>query len=133
MSTVEHIFETEDLHPIDIVETLAEHNAWDFDRVSDEQIAMVIEGSWRSYSVSLAWSAHDEVLRLICTLKMMVFRYGLNLAGGAVASADQITDMMQNAVVACERYYPAFQLVCWGDSTPQDAMGIAIAEAYGRA
>jgi len=167
MSTVEHIFETEDLHPIDIVETLAEHNAWDFDRVSDEQIAMVIEGSWRSYSVSLAWSAHDEVLRLICTFemdppdekmpallealdlvndrswcgaftlwreqKMMVFRYGLNLAGGAVASADQITDMMQNAVVACERYYPAFQLVCWGDSTPQDAMGIAIAEAYGRA
>jgi len=167
MSTVEQYISTDELHPIDIVETLAEHNEWDFDRVSDEQIAMAIEGSWRTYSLSLAWSAHDEVLRLICTFdmdppegklpelyealdlandktwtgaftlwreqKLMVFRYGLNLSGGAVASPEQITDMVRNAIVGCERFYPAFQLVCWGDSAPIEAMEIAIAEAYGRA
>lgn len=167
MSTVEQFLTTDEIHPIDIVETLAEHNEWDFDRISDEQIAMAIEGSWRTYSLSLAWSAHDEVLRLICTFdmdppadkrptlyealdlandkmwtgaftlwraqKLMVFRYGLNLNGGAVATPEQITDMVSNAVIACERFYPAFQLVCWGDSSPQDAMDIAIQEAYGRA
>ena len=31
----------DDIHPIDIVETLAEHHDWDFDRVAEDQIAMV--------------------------------------------------------------------------------------------
>ena len=34
----------DDLHPIDVVETLAEHHSWEFDRVTDDQIAMAIEG-----------------------------------------------------------------------------------------
>ena len=50
-------FSTEDLHPIDIVETLAEHHEWDFDRVADDQIAMAVEGQWRMYSITLAVSA----------------------------------------------------------------------------
>ena len=28
----------EDLHPIDIVENIAEHYEWDFDRIADDQI-----------------------------------------------------------------------------------------------
>ena len=63
MSTVERDLLTEDIHPIDIVETLAERHDWDFDRVTDDQIAMAIEGVWRTYSLTLAWSAHDETLR----------------------------------------------------------------------
>ncbi len=63
-------FTTEDLHPIDIVETLAEHRAWEFDRVTDDQIAMAVEGQWRTYSLTLAWSPQDETLRLICTFEM---------------------------------------------------------------
>ena len=42
MSLSEDYAAMEDLHPIDIVETLAEHHAWEFDRVTDDQIA------WRS-------------------------------------------------------------------------------------
>lgn len=158
---------TDDFHPIDIVEHLAEHHEWDFDRVADDQIAMIIDGSWANYTLSLAWHPHDETLRMICTFdldppdnclprlfealnsandkcwsgaftlwqeqKMMVFRYGLNLAGGAAASALQIEDVVSLAVGSCERFYPAFQLVCWGDTEPQEAMTIAMAEAYGRA
>lgn len=60
----------EDLHPIDIVETLAAHRDWDFDRVAENQIAMAVEGTWRTYSLSLAWSHHDETLRLICSFEM---------------------------------------------------------------
>jgi hypothetical protein len=63
----------------------------------------------------------------------MVYRYGLVLAGEQVASPDQIATMIRAAVMASERYYPAIQLVTWADHDPADAMGIAMAEAYGRA
>ncbi len=70
MSLSEQYLEVDDLHPIDIVETLATHHDWEFDRVADDQIAMAIEGQWRTYSVTLAWSAYDETLRMICTVDM---------------------------------------------------------------
>jgi hypothetical protein len=41
--------------------------------------------------------------------------------------------MIGAAVMSCERFYPAFQLVTWGGRTPAEAMQIAISEAYGRA
>ena len=70
MSLSEDFLQTEELHPIDIVEHLAEHHEWDFDRVADDQIAMAVEGQWRTYSITLAWSEADETLRLICTFEM---------------------------------------------------------------
>lgn len=167
MSLSEQYIETDDIHPIDIVETIATHHDWDFDRVADDQIAMAIEGQWRTYSVTLAWSSYDETLRMICTFDMeppeeslpklyetlnlandkcwagafsywhaqrlMVYRYGLVLAGEQLASPEQIGCMVETAVLAAERYYPAFQLACWGNSTPSEAMQVAIAESYGRA
>ena len=60
----------EDIHPIDLVEDLAEFNDWDFDRIADDQIAMAVEGQWRTYSVTLAWSGLDETLRMICSFEM---------------------------------------------------------------
>jgi len=60
----------EDIHPIDLVEDLAEFNDWDFDRIADDQIAMAVEGQWRTYSVTLAWSGIDETLRMICSFEM---------------------------------------------------------------
>ena len=65
--------------------------------------------------------------------KMMVWRYGLCLAGGQVAGAEQIDRLISSAVLAAERCYPAFQLAVWGDRSPAEAMKVAIAEAYGRA
>ncbi|SMO64464.1 YbjN domain-containing protein [Ruegeria faecimaris] len=160
-------FLEEDLHPIDIVEHLAEHHDWDFDRIGDDQIAMAVEGQWRTYSITLAWSNYDETLRMVCSFemeppearetelyellnkmndqcwagaftywanqKLMVYRYGLVLAGGQMASPEQIDTMITAAVLSAERYYPAIQLVTWGNRTPEDAMQVAIAEAYGRA
>jgi hypothetical protein len=167
MSISEDFLSSDEMHPIDIVETLAEHHEWEFDRVTDDQIAMAVEGQWRTYSLTLAWSAQDETLRLICTFemeppegklgglldvinrcndmvwtgaftywteqKLMVWRYGLLLSGGQYASTEQIDRLIASAVMAAERFYPAFQLVGWGDKSPADAMKVAIAEAYGRA
>jgi hypothetical protein len=157
----------EDIHPIDIVEHIAADHDWDFDRVGDDQIAMAVEGQWRTYSITLAWSGYDETLRMICTFeleppedklpglfqlmnemndqcwagaftywaeqKLMVYRYGLVLAGGQTATPEQIDTMISAAVVSAERYYPAIQLMVWGNRTPREAMQVAIAEAYGRA
>lgn len=69
MSLIEQSFSTE-IHPIDLCEHLCEHNDWEFDRVADDQIAMAVEGQWRTYSITLAWSDYDETLRLICTFEM---------------------------------------------------------------
>ncbi len=157
----------DDLHPIDVVESLASENAWDFDRLTEDQIAMQVEGQWRSYALTLSWSAQDEVLRLIVTFEMdppaarmdalhdllnrvndqvwtgaftywrdqrlMVWRYGLVLNGGQIAGPEQVDRMIGSAIMAAERFYPAFQLTCWGDEAPEAAMQVAIAEAYGRA
>ena len=167
MSLAEDLMLDDDLHPIDLVETLASDHQWEFDRVTDNQIAMAVEGMWRTYSLTLAWSPSDETLRLICTFdldppadrlppvyetmnlandqvwdggftfwskqRLMVWRYGLVLAGDAVASAEQVDRMISNALLGCERFYPSFQLVAWGNSSPAAALDIALGEAYGRA
>jgi hypothetical protein len=41
--------------------------------------------------------------------------------------------MINAAVLSAERFYPAFQLVVWGNRPTQEALQVAIAEAYGRA
>ncbi len=167
MASITQEFLAADPHPIDIVEHVAELHRWEFDRVADDQIAMAVEGQWRGYSITLAWSDSDETLRLICTFEMdppegtlnglyevlnrtndicwsgaftyweaqrlMVYRYGLILSGGQVAGAEQVDVMIRAAVAACERFYPAFQMVTWGENSAQDAMRVAIAEAYGHA
>lgn len=167
MRAVEHDLSTEDLHPIDLVETLAERREWEFDRVGEDQIAMAVEGAWRTYSLSLHWSGHDEMLKLVSSFDLappkrrlpelyrtldktndqlwggafslwleqglMIYRYGLVLAGGGTATAGQVEHMLHAAVEASERFYPAFQMVCWGGSKAEEALEIAISRAYGRA
>lgn len=165
MSLSEHVID--DPHPIDLVETLAERHDWEFDRLGEDQIAMAVDGSWRTYALTLAWSDRDAVLRLLASFemdppvdrlpemyallnaanedywsgafcywtdqKLMTFRTGLLLSGGQIAAAEQVTSMIAGALGAMERFYPAFQLVGWGNSTAGAARQVALAEAYGRA
>jgi hypothetical protein len=167
MALTDHFLDSDDTHPIDVVEHLAAHHDWEFDRIAEDQIAMAVEGQWRTYAITLAWSAQDQTLRLICTFemeppearmgalyeilnrindlcwagsmtwwaeqRMMVYRYGLILAGEQIAAPEQVDTMIRAAVQACERYYPALQLVTWAERSPADALQVAIAEAYGRA
>lgn len=157
----------DDIHPIDIVQNIATHQDWEFQRIADDKIAMAVVGQWRTYSITLAWSDYDETLRLICTFEMeppvdslpalyetlnevndqcwaggftywqeqalMVYRYGLILSGEQIASPEQIDTMISAAVLSAEKYYPAFQLVVYGNRSPKEALQVAIAEAYGRA
>ena len=65
--------------------------------------------------------------------KLMLYRYGLVLSGGQMATPEQVDAIVQAAVSNCERYYPAIQLMVWGERPAKEAMQVAIAEAYGRA
>ena len=167
MSALELYLSNDSVHPIDIVETLAANHDWDFDRIGEDQIAMVIQGQWRSYALTLALSPEEDMLRLICTFEMdppetalpalyetvsrandmvwsgafsfwdsqrlMVWRYALLLGVDQTAEIDQIDRMIHSAVIASERFYPAFQLVSWADHSPQSALDLALAEAVGHA
>ncbi len=159
--------EMDDLHPIDLVQSLAQSREWIFERTHDDQIAVVVEGLWQQYAISLVWSEPNETLRLVCSFEFappenrfpalyetlnlandrcwsgaftywhdqqsMAFIYGLNLAGGAVASPEQVDEVLRISVATCEKLYPAFQLVSWGDARPVEALEMAIVEGYGRA
>lgn len=167
MSATEFYLTNDPVHPIDIVETLAADHDWDFDRMGEDQIAMVVEGQWRSYALTLALSPEEDMLRLICTFEMdppeaalpslyetvsrandmvwsgafsfwseqrlMVWRYGLLLGADQTAEVDQIDRMIRSALIAAERFYPAFQLVSWAEHSPQAALDLALAEAVGHA
>lgn len=167
MAFAERFVVSDDTHPIDIAEGLAARHAWEFDRLADDQIAVVVEGQWRNYSLTLAWSAREDMLRLVCTFdfdppaagmealhealnlandqvwegsfvfwapqRLMVWRYGLVLPSEAAAEPAQIDHMIRAAVEESERFYPAFQLACWGDVAPSAALDIALGRAYGRA
>lgn len=167
MAAVEQYLPETDVHPIDIVETMAEQAEWEFDRVGEDQIAVAVEGVWRTYSLSLIWSRHDDMLRLISSFelnppeerlaefhrllnlvndkvwggsftlwreeKILAYRSGLTLAGGAHATPEQIEAMVLTAIGLSERFYPAFQLVGWSDEDAETAAGIAIDQAFGTA
>ena len=64
---------------------------------------------------------------------LMVYRYGLILSGGALATPEQIDAMMRASVTMCEQFYPAFQLVAWGDECAEVALAMAMSDAVGRA
>ena len=166
MSRIPEFIDPTELHSINIAEDLAVAREWEHDRVTEDQIALAIEGQWRTYSLTLAWSSQDETLRLICTFecewptqiqelysllnlvndkvwtgaftywsdqKLMVWRYGLLLSGDQIVMPEQVDDMIASAVMACERFYPAFQLAGWGGHTAADAIRVVVSDGHGRA
>lgn len=166
MALTDHFYDNDD-HPIDVVEQLALSHDWPADRMDEDHVVITVEGQWRNYTVTMAWSEPDRMLRLILTFEMeppahretalyealnhandrcwsgnftwwadqrlMTYRYALNLAGYQDVTFEQVDTMMGAAVAACERFYPAFQLVTWAERTPSDAMGVAISEVAGTA
>lgn len=64
---------------------------------------------------------------------LVMFRQSLFLAGGAEASATQCESIIDIAVDACERYYPAFQYVVWAGKSAREALAAVMFETQGEA
>ena len=64
---------------------------------------------------------------------VIMFRHALLLAGGAELNGKQCEAVLTSAVMACERYYQAFQFVVWAGKTGREALDTAMIETRGEA
>ncbi len=97
-------------------------------RVSDEKlkaayelVAMVNEQMWLGHFD--VWSNGGVLL----------YRHGAMLGDDGLLSLDQAQALVETAVEECDRFYPAFQFVLWGDKAPRDALDSALVDAAGEA
>ena len=61
-----------DIHPVDMIEHVAAHNSWEFERSSDDEINLTVAGVWTDYNISLSWMEDFEALHLACAFDMKV-------------------------------------------------------------
>ena len=64
---------------------------------------------------------------------MLLYRHGALLGDDGMLSLDQAQALVENAIDECDRFYPAFQFVLWGDKTPRDALDAAMVDVGGEA
>ena len=155
------------INPLDTVEQVVASRSWPFDRVGDDELTIVVAGTWCDYHLSFTWCDDLEALQLACAFDMKVpapkrrevhsllalanerlwighfdlwsddqvllYRHGLLLQGGATPNADQCETLIQLAVEACERFYPAFQFVVWGGKNAEEAVAASMFDCVGEA
>ncbi|MBX9822542.1 YbjN domain-containing protein [Afipia birgiae] len=76
------------------------------------------------------WIGHFDVW---LTTGSIMYRQALILPGGMTASPAQCELMLEGALHACERYYPALQFVVWAGKTAAEAMTAAMFDTAGEA
>lgn len=64
---------------------------------------------------------------------VLLYRHGLMLGTDGLLSLDQAQTAVEAAIDECDRFYPAFQFVLWGDKTPAEALASAMVDAAGEA
>lgn len=64
---------------------------------------------------------------------LLLFRHGSLLPSNGLLGVDQAQTMIDVALDECERFYPVFQFIIWGDKTPEEAIASALVETHGEA
>lgn len=64
---------------------------------------------------------------------VLLYRHGLMLGDDGLLSIGQAQATIEAAVDECDRFYPAFQFILWGDKSPADALASAMVDAAGEA
>lgn len=65
-------YETETSNPLDRVERLAEARHWAFDRSTQSEVTMRIEGGWSDLSVSMCWRDDLETLHVAAAFDVKI-------------------------------------------------------------
>lgn len=76
------------------------------------------------------WLGHFD---LVAQERTLMFRHTVPLRGASGLSPEQLEDLVDTAVAACERFYPAVQLVIWGGRGVADALAVAQMDTAGEA
>lgn len=64
---------------------------------------------------------------------VLLYRNGTMLGDDGLLSLAQAQALVEIAVDECDRFYPAFQFVLWGDKSPAEALDAAMVDALGEA
>jgi hypothetical protein len=90
-------------------------------KVAYELLAMINEQLWLGHFD--IWSQGGVLL----------YRHGLMLGEEGLLSLSMAQLAVEAAVSECDRFYPAFQFVLWGDKNPREALDAALVDAAGEA
>src|ERR1700750_2734242 len=71
MSMLEGIIDSTN-HPLAVVEDIAAHNNWSFERSGEDEITIVSKGEWTDYQLSFTWMSEIEALHLACAFDMKI-------------------------------------------------------------
>lgn len=61
-----------EINPVDMIEHVASHNNWEFERSSSDEINLTVDGMWTNYNVSLSWMEDFEALHMACAFDLTV-------------------------------------------------------------
>ncbi len=86
-----------------------------------ELLSLVNEQMWLGHFD--IWSNGDVLL----------YRHGALLGDEGLLSLAQAQALVETAIDECDRFYPAFQFVLWGDKSPRAALDSALVDAAGEA
>ncbi len=64
---------------------------------------------------------------------VLLYRHAAMLADDGLLSLAQAQAIVETSIDECDRFYPAFQFVLWGDKSPRDALTSAMVDAAGEA
>jgi len=64
---------------------------------------------------------------------VILYRHGLMLGDDGLLSPAQAQLAVESAIEECDRFYPVFQFILWGDKSPADALAAALVDAAGEA
>lgn len=60
------------INPIDLVEQVAVTHNWAIERTGDDELTLIVAGSWADYHVSLNWRDDLEALHIACAFEFKV-------------------------------------------------------------
>lgn len=64
---------------------------------------------------------------------VLLYRHGLMLGDEGLLGPGQAQMAVEAAIDDCDRFYPVFQFILWGDKTPAEALAAALVDAAGEA
>ena len=76
------------------------------------------------------WIGHFDVWS---SGNVLLYRHGLLLGDDGLLSPSQAQNVVEAAIEECDRFYPVFQFILWGDKTPAEALAAALVDAAGEA
>ncbi len=66
MTALFDVGQSPDANPLDLIEQIVAANEWPFDRYSEDEMNVGVEGAWTRYHLWFAWRKDYEALQFSC-------------------------------------------------------------------